>query len=124
VPCANVSFVGAESLAELLQSTGRSGRSYTNDLSIPQVVPPCESDLPAVREYRALMARNDPRPPPIADVAGYRSPPVCSVSLEGFLDAKLFVAILERMGPPLERTRLAKATESLSALDIGIDAPL
>ena len=44
--------------------------------------------------------------------------------MEGFLNAKVLVEILEKMGPPFERKRLKQAAESIADLDIGIGVPV
>ena len=125
VPIANVSFVGSESLLALLQEAGRtSGTDYTRGLINSQVVPSYDDlALPAVREYRELMARYEPRPPDHLMSSDYKPVPHSFVSLEGFLNAKLLVALLEKMGAPLERQRLRQAAESVRALDLGTGVP-
>ena len=122
VPIANVSFVGSEHLAALLvQESRRSGRDYTVDLINSQVVPSFEdTSLPAVREYRELMAKYDPRPPSFA-AADYRPFAYSHVGFEGFLDAKLMVDILERLDGILIPERLKEVAESVRDLDLGID---
>ena len=120
VPIANVSFAGSESLLELLQAKP----SYLQNLINSQVVPSCDADLPAVRDYREIMARRPPAAPPGADLAGYHSPPVSRVSLEGYLDARLFVEVLRRSGPPFARERLVPAAEAIRDYDLGIGVPV
>ena len=63
-------------------------------------------------------------PPPELLDEEYQPAPHSFVSLEGFLNAKLLVAILTKMGPPFDRKRLKQATESIRALDLGIDVPI
>lgn len=125
VPIANVSFVGSESLLDLLQKAGQNnGTDYTRDLINSQVVPSYDDlTLPAIREYRELMARYQPLPPAHLMAVGYTPVPHSFVSLEGFLNAKLLVAILEKMGQQVERQRLQQAAESIRDLDLGIDVP-
>jgi ABC-type branched-subunit amino acid transport system substrate-binding protein len=67
VPIANVSFVGSENLLGLLLKTGKAvGKDYTANLVNSQVVPSYHNlTLPAVREYRELMDRYHPLPPPL-----------------------------------------------------------
>ena len=64
VPLANLSFVGSENLLKLLTDGRRdaaAARPYTDLLVNSQVVPSYEdTSIPAVREYRELMARYDP----------------------------------------------------------------
>lgn len=125
VPIANVSFVGSESMLDLLMAEGeRTGRDYTRGLVTSQVVPSYEDlSLPAVREYRALAAKHRPAPPP-----GIDAPPpddrLSFVGFEGFLNATLLVEILERMGPDLDRGRLRETVEGIRNLDLGIAAPV
>jgi branched-chain amino acid transport system substrate-binding protein len=122
VPIANVSFVGSESLLDLLRQEGKDKhKDYTIDIINSQVVPSYnEETLPAVREYRALMKRYKPMPP--RDLLGedYQPAPESFVSLEGFLNAKLLVEVLNQMGPPFDRKRLKAATESIKDFDLGI----
>jgi ABC-type branched-subunit amino acid transport system substrate-binding protein len=127
VPIANVSFVGSESLLALLEKTGKArGKDYTSRLINSQVVPSYNNTtLPAVREYRELMDKYRPLPP--AQLTGkesYQPLQYSFVSFEGFLDAKLLVAILKTLGKDLDRKRLKEAVESLHRLDLGIDVPV
>lgn len=125
VPIANVSFVGSESLLDLLLAEGeRSGRSYTRGLINSQVVPSYEDlALPGVREYRALMDRHRPAPPEF--VPAPAPPPQYSfVSFEGFLDAKLLTEILRRARGRTDRDSILRAFRSVDDLDLGIDAPV
>ena len=123
VPIANVSFVGSESMLALLLDAGAaSGADYTQNLINSQVVPSYnDRTIPAVREYRDLTAKYAVAPPAEFKVDEYQSPPHSFVSLEGFLNAKLLVAILQKMGPPFERRRLKAAAESVKDLDLGTD---
>jgi ABC-type branched-subunit amino acid transport system substrate-binding protein len=125
VPIANVSFVGSENLLALLQAAGGAkGVDYTRDLINSQVVPSYDDlALSAVREYRELMVRHQPLPPQQLLKAEYKPVPHSFVSLEGFLNAKLLVAVLEKMGPPFERQRIRRAAEALHDLDLGIGVP-
>ena len=122
VPIANLSFVGSEHLAVLLlEESRRSGRDYTADLINTQVVPSFENTfLPAVREYRVLMGKYD-RPLPAFAAADCKPLLHSQVGLEGFLDAKLLVAVLERLDGILIRERLEDAAESIRDLDLGLD---
>ena len=124
VPIANVSFVGSESLLDLLVDEGRrKGRDYTRGLVTSQVVPSYEDQsLPAVRQYRALMAKHRPGPPPGFDGTG--DDRLSFVGFEGYLNATLLVEVLQRMGPSLDRTQLARTVEGIRGLDLGIAAPV
>jgi len=46
------------------------------------------------------------------------------VSFEGYLNAKLLVAILQRMGPNPQRADLARATLGMGDFDLGLGQPL
>lgn len=124
VPVANVSFVGSEKLLALLAEHGAAtGRDYTAGLINSQVVPSYhDTSLPAVREYRDLMAEFRPEPPPGFKDDAYQSPPLSFTSLEGYLDAKLCGIILERAGGDPGRFR--QAAEDLGSVDLGIGRPV
>jgi ABC-type branched-subunit amino acid transport system substrate-binding protein len=126
VPIANVSFVGSENLLKLLVEAGAAdGKDYTADLINSQVVPSYYNDsLPAVRQYRELMDRYQPQPPATIADASYQPLPYSFVSFEGFLDAKVLVEVLRRMGPELDRTQIKRTVESIHDLDVGIDTPV
>jgi len=122
VPIANVSFVGTEFLINLLLEEGRqSGRDYTGKLINSQVVPSYEdTSLPAVREYRMLMDKYNTSPPLQLLEEGYRPLRYSFVSFEGFLNAKLLVEILRKMGKNPERSDIKDTVEGINNLDIGI----
>jgi len=127
VPIANVSFVGSESMLELLRAEGTAdGRDYTANLVTSQVVPSYEdAAVPVVQEYRELMAEH------AATVArptlwnpDYRPLARSFVSLEGFLNAKLLVEVLRRLGPSPTRAQLAAAVASVQDLELGMGHPV
>lgn len=122
-PIANVSFVGSENLLQLLTEIGAErGKDYTVDLIVSQVVPSYEDvSLPAVEEYRALMDRYNPMPPAELMDARYEPAQYSFTSFEGFLNAKVLVEILKKMGDAPARNRVKEATESIRELDIGLD---
>lgn len=125
VPIANVSFVGSESMLQLLLAEGReTGRDYTSRLVNSQVVPSYEDlSLPAVREYRELLDRYRPAPPP-----GYGDPAVppaySFVGFEGFLNAKMLVHILSGLGSAPDVLQLRGRVEQIRDYDIGIASPV
>jgi len=123
VPIANVSFVGSEFLINLLLKTGREkGKDYTLNLLNSQVVPSYEdTSLQAVREYRKLMDQYNPTPPPGLTEEGYRLLRYSFVGFEGFLNAKLLVEILRRMGKDPDKSSIKDVVERIKNLDIGID---
>jgi ABC-type branched-subunit amino acid transport system substrate-binding protein len=124
VPIANVSFVGSEQmLARLLECGQERQKDYTANLINSQVLPSYEDvTLPAIREYRALMENYGGMPPDIA-IANYKPSQFSYVSLEGFLDAKCLVKMLEALGHDLDRTKLRPVVGAMQSLDLGIDAP-
>ncbi len=126
VPIANVSGVDSENLLALLTELGRTkNKDYTQGLINTQIVPSYhDSTLPAVIQYRALMDRYQPRPPPELLNEPYVPPPYSYISFEGFLNAKMLVAILEKMGPDLQRARIKEVAESLQHVDLEIDVPV
>jgi branched-chain amino acid transport system substrate-binding protein len=126
VPISNVSVVGADAMLGLLTAHGKkAGRDYTRALVNSQVVPSYEdSSLPAVAEYRALVARHKPAvPEPLRD-AGYASRDYSFIGLEGFVNAKVVVEGLRRAGANPTRVSLRAGLESLRNFDLGIGAPL
>jgi branched-chain amino acid transport system substrate-binding protein len=124
VPIANVSFVGSESMLQLLLKEGQAkNRDYTSRLVNSQVVPSYEDlSLPAVREYRALLDRYQPAPDGFGDPS---APPTYSfVGFEGFLNAKMLVHILGGMGSAPDALQLRDRVEQIQDYDIGIAAPV
>jgi branched-chain amino acid transport system substrate-binding protein len=126
VPIANLSGVDSENLLALLIETGRAnGKDYTQNLINSQVVPSYhDTTLPAVRQYRELMDKYHPQPPAELLDEPYRAPPYSSISFEGFLNAKVLVNMLERMGKSPRRDRIQPTVESMQDLDLGIDVPV
>src|SRR5262249_14937018 len=124
VPIANVSFVGSESLLALLHEAGRAkGKDYTTGLINSQVVPSYDQvELPAVKEYRRLMAKHEPATPPGLADEDYEPLGHSFVSFEGYLDARLVVEVLRKLGPKPARSKLRATVESLKAVDLGIGA--
>jgi branched-chain amino acid transport system substrate-binding protein len=125
VPIANVSFVGSENLLAALHRHGqKKGGDYTTGLINSQVVPSySETDLPAVRDYRALMDRYKDKLPSAAD-KDYEPVEYGYTSLEGFLNARLVVEVLKKLGPKPRRDKLREAAESLTEVDLGLGKTL
>jgi len=122
VPIATLSFANAEHMLLLLLSAGAERSSdLTRDLICSQVVPSYEDlSLPAVVEFRKAMdaLAKQPKDPLIPD--DYSPSRYSSVAFEGYLNAKLVVECLSRMGPDPSPKLLPSTMESLSALDLGI----
>jgi len=96
----NVSFVGPDRLATLLDK-------YGQGVVVTQVVPPFTmTSYPAVAEYQATLRKYFPNTPP------------SFVSLEGYLAAKVFVEALKRTGKNLTREAFIDTVEGIRDLDI------
>jgi ABC-type branched-subunit amino acid transport system substrate-binding protein len=121
VPIANVSFVGSNSLLNLLIRTGKEkGKDYTGNLVNTQVVPSYEdTTVPAVAEYRKMMQRYEPTQQVSAADSGRDSEGLSFVSFEGFLNAKLLVEVL-RVADSANGDQIRRAAESLHDFDIGL----
>ena len=121
VPIANLSFVGSENLLKLLTEGRDDPEPYTRLLVNSQVVPSYEdTSIPAVREYREMMAHYDPQVPGELVKEPYTPFPQSFVSLEGFLDARLMVEILRRLEGTPDRAGLEGAVFSVRDFDLGI----
>jgi hypothetical protein len=108
-------------LLALLDRAGRANKKdYGRDLINSQVVPSySQVDLPGVRLYRRMMDRHKPAIPEGADRA-YAPLPYSFTSLEGFLGARLLVALLEKHGKAPSRARLPRTVEDLGDVDLGL----
>jgi branched-chain amino acid transport system substrate-binding protein len=126
IPISNVSFVGSDAMLALLLRHGRTtGRDYTRALVNSQVVPSYDDlSLPAVVEYRGLMDRHSPAVPDSVRDASYTPQKYSFISLEGFVNAKVIVEGLRRVGVNPTRSSFRQALESLKGFDLGIGAPL
>ena len=121
VPLANLSFVGSENMLKLLSEGRDDAERYTQLLVNSQVVPSYEDvSIPAVREYREFMARYNPEVPAELVTEEYTPFAHSFVSLEGFLDAKLLVEILRRLGDNPSRQGLEQAVFTIRDFDLGI----
>jgi ABC-type branched-subunit amino acid transport system substrate-binding protein len=96
----NISFVGANALAESLGPAG-------DGVYVTEVVPfPDGNEMPLLSQYRAALAAHDPTAKP-----GFGS-------LEGYIAGRLAVDVLRRVGEPTRRDFLA-ALAGVGAYDIG-----
>ena len=101
----NVSFVGAAPLAAALAEKGE-------DVTVTQVVPHFESDLPIVGAYReALAALNAQALPTFG-------------SLEGYVAARILIRALRSIQGPPTREAVVDALEGLGDFDIGLGVAL
>ena len=121
VPIANLSFVGSENLLQLINSSHTDSSPYTDLLVHSQVVPSYEdTTLPAVRDYRELIERYDPRLPAELNANGYQPFEHSFASMEGFLNARLMVEVLRRLGDNPSRDGLERAVFTVQDYDLGI----
>jgi branched-chain amino acid transport system substrate-binding protein len=134
-PVATISFVGPDIMLKLLSDAERTlNKDYTSRLVSSQVVPSYHEDsLPVVHEYRDAMDRyRDAIMPPDSLIypdgktpeTEYAPLPYSFVSFEGYLDAKMFVAILQRMGANPRRSDLAQTAMTTGDFDLGLRQPL
>ena len=97
----NISFVGANALAQALGPAG-------DGVYVTQVVPFPEGDsMPLLAEYRAALAALDPAAKP-----GFGS-------LEGYIAGRLTIDVLKRLGPEPTRADFLAALKGIGAFDIG-----
>jgi ABC-type branched-subunit amino acid transport system substrate-binding protein len=105
----SVSFVGSTALADELMLLGP---KYATGVIVTQVVPAVEGHSSLVLDYKSALAKYFPRVP-----ADY-------VSLEGYVDASVLIAALQRNGSQLDTEKLVGTLESLRDLDIGLGTPV
>ena len=109
----NVSFVGANSLADRLKVAGKvplSGDSYfTDNVMVSQVVPNYQSDSSdVVSAYNRLIAQSGAVP--------------SFTSLEGYIAARVFIAGLDAHKGPFTPASIVDSFERLPDLGLGIGA--
>jgi ABC-type branched-subunit amino acid transport system substrate-binding protein len=125
-PVANISFVGPEAMLALLRDLGQqTGRDYTAGLVNSQVVPfHGRSDLPGVGEYRRLLDRYSPQVPEELRDPAYKPARFSFGSLEGYLNARVLVEALRRLGGEVTGSRFREAMEGMGEYDLGLDVPV
>ncbi|MFP5259634.1 MAG: ABC transporter substrate-binding protein [Acidobacteriota bacterium] len=121
-----VSFAGGEILLrQLAREHQRSGLDLETNLILSQVTPDWRDDsLPAAVEYRQALAELGDRLPPPGGWSDERSGEGSAVGFEGFLNAKLLLAVLAAMPDPLDRAGLDAAARAMGQADIGIGRPV
>ncbi len=121
VPIANLSFVGSENLLQLISKERPNVSDYTDLLVHSQVVPSYADDsLPLVREYREVLDAYRKSPPRHLDTEGYEPFEYSFASLEGYLNVKVLVEALRRLGAEPTRESLERVMFTVRDLDVGI----
>jgi branched-chain amino acid transport system substrate-binding protein len=105
----SVSFVGSTALADELMLLGK---RYATGVIVTQVVPAVDGHSSLVLDYKSALAKYFP-----GDAPDY-------VSLEGYVDANVLIAALQRNGPQLDTEGLVGTLENLRDLDIGLGTPV
>lgn len=134
-PVATISFVGSDAMLRILSAAEqKSGKDYTSRLVSSQVVPSYLDDtIQVARDYRAAMDRyRDALMPPDTLLypngktpeSEYAPLPYSFVSFEGYLNARMLVAILQRMGSDPQRAGLAQAALTTGEFDLGLGQKL
>jgi len=101
----SVSFVGSTALAEELMLLGK---RYATGVIVTQVVPAVDGHSSLVLDYKFALTKYFP-----GQESDY-------VSLEGYVDANVLIAALQRNGPQLDTESLVRTLENLRDLDIGL----
>jgi ABC-type branched-subunit amino acid transport system substrate-binding protein len=103
-----VSFVGSAAFARAIKMRDVAPQHY-DKIIVTQVVPsPAATDLETVHAYRAMHAKHFPE-----DEPNY-------VALEGFINARVLVEALRRVGPDLSRSKLVRALENMKDEEFGL----
>jgi branched-chain amino acid transport system substrate-binding protein len=126
VPIHNVSFVGADQMLSLLQEEEKkTKKKIAFNLINTQVVPFYADDgVPVVREYREAIDKYHPTAPARFADSGYRpSAKYTFGSLEGYIDAKAFLAVLLSTGKRLTRRTFYSAAEHMGKFELGLGVP-
>src|SRR5499427_4813506 len=105
----SVSFVGSTALANELMLLGK---KYAAGVIVTQVVPALDGHSSFVLDYKSALAKYFP-----GEAPDY-------VSLEGYVDASVLIAALQRNGSQLDTEGLVGTLENLSDLDIGLGTPV
>jgi len=105
----SVSFVGSTALADELMLLGK---KYTTGVIVTQVVPAVDGHSSLALDYKSALAKYSP-----GEAPDY-------VSLEGYVDASVLIAALQRNGAQLDTEGLVGTLENLRDLDIGLGTPV
>jgi branched-chain amino acid transport system substrate-binding protein len=105
---ANISFVGTEALLEIV----RKNQISLENLYFSEVVPHYEENLPLIQEYQQFIKKEGILPN--------------FISLEGFINAKILVSILQNAPKELEisRKNIKTIIETMQPIEIGLNKKL
>lgn len=126
----NVPIVSNASLNDayirtVLAEEKKTGKHLATNLVGVKVVPSAdETELPLIREYRELVEKRNPMPPSELTDPNFRFNKFGFQSVEGFVNAKIMVEILNRCGATPVRAKLKEAAESIHDWDIGLGTPV
>ena len=105
----SVSFVGSTALADELMLLGK---KYATGVIVTQVVPAVDGHSSLVLDYKSALTKYFP-----GEAPDY-------VSLEGYVDATVLIAALQRNGAQLDTEGLVGTLENLRDFDIGLGTPV
>jgi hypothetical protein len=105
----SVSFVGSTALSDELMLLGK---KYATGVIVTQVVPAVDGHSSLVLDYKSALAKYFP-----GEAPDY-------VSLEGYVDASVLIAALQRNGAQLDTEGLVGTLENLRDLDVGLGTPV
>jgi branched-chain amino acid transport system substrate-binding protein len=117
--------VGADPLLALLVAEEKqSGKKIISNIINTQVVPDYDdTSIPAVVSYRSAMEKYHPEVPAGAGDGVYKPTAKFSFgSLEGYLSAEAFLAVLDKAGRDLTRKSFYAAAEGMGEFDLGVGA--
>ena len=126
VPIHGLSFMGANLVLSLLRQEEKAGGPpLTRNLFVTQVVPNYQDEgIPFIARYRAAMDRFPPGAPPAGDGRFVPQGKYSFASVEGYLSARAFLAVLEKAGPALTHKSFYQAAEQMGRFDLGLGTPL
>ena len=121
-----VSFAGGDILLrQLVAEGGSQGLGLEHNLVLSQVTPDWRDDsLPAARDYRQALAELGSRLPPPGGWDPEATREGSAVGFEGYLNARLLLAVLAAMPDPGDRAGLDQAAAAIGQVDIGIGRPV
>lgn len=122
VPIVNLSFVGADLLLDLLVKDEKKLKTNLTENVINSQVVPSWNDLsiPLVREYQKVMRKYPGEIPDYLKDPNYHPREFSFVSLEGYMNAKLFVKVLSSLKKKVTRVGFLKKMKLSKPIDIGL----